>query len=124
SCRRIPVQNEDIPGGKVIRDPLVALGCKDPCEKNRLLTEEDPVRDLIGEFFARWAAMHGSSPVTAVTVSPEVLSVVNLSPHNRQQVAQYISGLVETRAAGYRLTRIRHGRWGASEYVLQSVSAA
>lgn len=110
--------------GRMVRDPLLALGCKDPCEKNRLLTEEDPVRDVLGEFFARWAAMHGSSPVTAVTVSPEVLSVVNLSPRNRQRVAQYISNLVDTRAGGYRMTRIRHGRWGASEYVLNSVSAA
>ena len=121
--RGIPMGNfED--WGRMVRDPLVALGCMDPCKKNRLLAEEDPVCDPITEFFIRWAAVHGSSPVTAVTVAPEVLSVVNLSPRNRQQVAQYISNLVDTRAGGYHLTRIRHGRWGASEYVLKCVSAA
>ena len=103
---------------RIVRDPLVALGCRDPTEKCSEIMEEDPVRDIIADFFRSWGEHHGSSPVTAKSIAPEVLAVADLSARNRQRVAQFVSNLVNTRAVGYRMTRVRHGTWGASEYAL------
>jgi hypothetical protein len=39
-----------------------------------------------------------------------------LAGRNRQAVATFLANHAETRIAGYRLVRIRHGRWGAAEF--------
>ena len=41
------------------RDPLLALGCRDPVERMDEIKSDDPHRRQIVELFAAWAAHHG-----------------------------------------------------------------
>jgi hypothetical protein len=45
------------------RDPLLALGCRDPVERIEALKANDPRRQRIADLFRTWSEEHGATPV-------------------------------------------------------------
>jgi hypothetical protein len=102
------------------RDPLLALGCRDPVDRIDLLKGRDPRRQRVAEVFTTWWAHHDCNPVTANKLAPEVKEVIDPHMRGRQYLAVAISQLAGTRAAGFVLTRQESaGRWTAATYSLK-----
>jgi hypothetical protein len=91
--------------GEWVRDPLLALGCRDPVERIRQIKERDPARLTIIEVFTTWWAKHGNSPVRVAELDPAVLHAIDPKDTSRQYQARAVSNLVGTRLAGYVLER-------------------
>jgi len=106
------------------RDPLLALGCRDPVERIELFKSKDPQRQRIGELFRTWWACHGSKPITVNDLAQPVKAIVDPQMRGRQYQAVAIGNLAGTRAAGFVLLRQPSaGRWTAATYALmQEVS--
>jgi hypothetical protein len=101
------------------RDPLLALGCRDPVQRIELLKSKDPQRQRIAELFKAWWAHHGSNPMTVNDLAEPVKAVVDPQMRGRQYLAVAIGGLAGTRAAGFVLLRQPSaGRWTAVTYAL------
>jgi hypothetical protein len=107
------------------RDPLVALGCRDPVERIEGLKARDPRREQIAELFQTWWEHHNSAPVKASQLADPVKEIAD--PHNkgRQFLARFLAGLAGTHAAGFVLSRQEPaGRWGAATYALAKTALA
>jgi hypothetical protein len=101
------------------RDPLLALGCRDPVERMDEIKSDDPHRRQIVELFAAWAVHHGERPVKAAALAESVRALVDPQGRGRQHIAARLRQLVGTRAGGFVLTREEAaGRWGAATYSL------
>jgi hypothetical protein len=121
--------NPDIERGKPLgsfetwaewcRDPLLALGCRDPVERIELFKSKDPQRQRVAELFRTWWACHGSKPITVNDLAQSVKAIVDPQMRGRQYLAVAISRLAGTRAAGFVLLRqASAGRWTAATYAL------
>jgi hypothetical protein len=103
-----------------VRDPLLALGCRDPVERVSEAKARDPFRQTVGALFAAWWKHHGSSPQTAHQLDPEVLRIVDPQGRGRQYVAAQLEKLDGTRLGGFRLTRQRGlSLYAVATYALQ-----
>jgi hypothetical protein len=87
------------------RDPLLALGCRDPVERLSETKARDPLRQTIGNLFVAWDKHHGSSPQTAHSLHPEVQKIIDPHGRGRQFLAGQLEQLAGTRLAGFVLTR-------------------
>ena len=92
------------------RDPLVALGCKDPVERIQLLKANDPRRQHVIELFLAWWEHHGGSPVAANGLTEPVNAILDPQERGRQYRASRLSQLTGTCAGGFVLTRQDFGR--------------
>jgi hypothetical protein len=92
--------------GEWIRDPLLALGCRDPVERIREIKERDPNRVQIIEVFTAWWAKHGDRTMRVAELDPAVLQVLDPKDTSRQYQARAVSNLAGTRLAGYALERV------------------
>jgi hypothetical protein len=102
-----------------VRDPLLALGCRDPAERIVKAKANDPRRRAVVELFTAWADAHGQAEVTAAGLAESVRAVVDPMGRGRQYLAGKLRGLEGTRAAGYVLVReAPEGRWTADRYRL------
>jgi hypothetical protein len=88
-----------------IRDPLLALGCKDPVARVSEIKARDPERQRVIELFTTWWEHHGSDPVKATELAPEVQEIADPSKKGRQYLARAIGNLAGTRQGGYLLER-------------------
>ena len=86
------------------RDPLLALGCRDPVERLSETKARDPMRQMIGALFAAWDKHHGSSPQTAHGLDAEVQKIIDPNGRGRQFVAAQLEKLAGARFAGFVLT--------------------
>jgi putative DNA primase/helicase len=101
------------------RDPLFALGCRDPVERIQVLKANDPRRQRIAELFQVWWEHHGETPVKANQLAEPVQAVADPQGRGRQYLATFIAGLAGTHAAGFVLTRQESaGKWTAATYAL------
>jgi len=101
------------------RDPLFALGCRDPVERIQVLKANDPRRQRIAELFQVWWEHHGATPVKANQLAEPVKAVADPQGRGRQYLATFIAGLAGTHAAGFVLTRQESaGKWTAATYAL------
>jgi hypothetical protein len=101
------------------RDPLVALGCRDPVERIEALKAIDPRRQFIAELFRTWWENHGASPVKVSELAEAVKAIVDPQGRGRQYLATFISRLAGTHAAGFVLTRQEPaGKWSPATYAL------
>jgi hypothetical protein len=101
------------------RDPLFALGCRDPVERIQVLKANDPRRQRIAEFFQVWWEHHGATPVKANQLAEPVKAVADPQGRGRQYLATFIAGLAGTHAAGFVFTRQESaGKWTAATYAL------
>jgi hypothetical protein len=107
------------------RDPLVALGCRDPVERIESLKANDPRRQRIADLFRTWWEEHGATPVKVAELAESVKAIADPQGRGRQYLATWLSGLAGTHAAGFVLTRQEPaGKWAASTYSLTTVEAA
>jgi hypothetical protein len=106
--------------GKWVRDPLVALGCRDPVERVNQAKERDGRRQAVAEAFARWWQIHGSAPVTLRDLHEDVKNIMDPQGRGRQYLSSILQNRVGTRMAGYVLTRQNAaGVWGVATYALK-----
>jgi hypothetical protein len=103
-----------------VRDPLLALGCRDPVERMSEAKARDPFRQTIGALFAAWWKHHGQSSQTAHQLDIEVQRIIDPQGRGRQYVAAQLEKLEGTRLAGFVLTRERGlGLYAVATYALQ-----
>ena len=86
------------------RDPLLALGCRDPVERLSETKARDPMRQMIGALFTAWDTHHGSSSRTAHELDAEVQKIIDPHGRGRQFVAAQLEKLAGARLAGFVLT--------------------
>jgi hypothetical protein len=107
------------------RDPLVALGCRDPVERIETLKANDPHRQRIADLFRTWSEWHGPTPVKANELAEPVKSIADPQGRGRQYLATFLSGLAGTHAAGFVLSRQEPaGRWAAATYALTKAESS
>ena len=105
--------------GEWCRDPLLALGCRDPIDRIDQIKSDDPYRRQIVELFEAWDLHHGQRPVKAAALAEPVRVSLDPQGHGRQYIAARLKQLAGTRAGGYVLTRQdAGGKWGAATYLL------
>ena len=105
------------------RDPLLALGCRDPVERIEALKANDPKRQRIGELFRTWWVHHASDIMKANDLAEPVKAIADPQGRGRQYLATLFLGLAGTRAAGFVLTRQEPaGKWTAATYALTEAS--
>lgn len=108
-----------------VRDPLVALGCKDPADRISEAKTRDPRRQQLLTLFQVWADKHGEDPVAARDLEPEVKDILDPRNRGRQHIAAQLEKFTGTRIGGRVLYReAPAGKWGAAKYTLVSVSGA
>jgi hypothetical protein len=101
------------------RDPLLALGCRDPVERIEALKANDPRRQRIADMFRTWWELHGATPIRANQLSDPVKAIADPQGRGRQYIATFLSGLAGTHAAGFVLIRQEPaGKWTAATYTL------
>jgi hypothetical protein len=101
------------------RDPLVALGCRDPIERIEQLKAGDPHRQRIGELFRAWWQHHGATPTKINDLANPVIAIADPQGRGRQYLATFVSRLAGTHAGGFMLTRQESaGKWTAATYAL------
>jgi hypothetical protein len=66
------------------RDPLLALGCRDPVERIDKIKSDDPHRRNIVELFETWNAEHGDEPVKAKALAEPVRGLLDPQRRGRQ----------------------------------------
>ena len=102
------------------RDPLVALGCRDPVLRVADAKAKDPRRQLVGEFFSAWWEAHGNRPMALADLAESVLAVIDPAGRGRQYVVAAVRRLDGTRAASFVLTRSpKTGHWTPDCYALR-----
>jgi putative DNA primase/helicase len=105
--------------GEWCRDPLLALGCRDPVERIESVKSDDPHRRQIVALFEAWHRHHGERPVKAAALAEPVRALVDPQGQGRQHVAARLVRLTRTHIGGFVLTREGPaGRWGAATYSL------
>jgi putative DNA primase/helicase len=106
------------------RDPLIALGCRDPIERVESIKAHDPRRQRIVEFFEAWWPHHGTDPVKASQLAEAVRVIADPQERGRQYVATFVARLAGTHAAGFVLSRQEGaGKWTAATYALKQAAA-
>src|SRR5262249_39514866 len=91
-----------------VRDPLLALGCKDPVARVSEIKARDPERQQVAELFALWWEHHRDDPVRVAGLYLDVIQVIDPThKRGRQYHATRVKNLVGTRQGGYRLERVR-----------------
>ena len=107
-----------------VRDPLLALGCKDPVDRVSEAKERDGHRQVTAELFALWRDRHGERPVAVRDLHEDVRHLVDPQGRGRQYVSAQLEKLAGTRIAGLVLTRQPPaGRWGAATYAMKSTGS-
>ena len=103
-----------------VRDPLLALGCKDPADRVSEAKERDGRRQLIAEMFVVWWEKHGDRPIAIRGLHDDVEQVADPQGRGRQYLAAKLEKLDGTRMAGFVMTRQpAAGRWGTATYALK-----
>jgi hypothetical protein len=103
-----------------VRDPLLALGCRDPVARMIEAKAQDANRQAVSELFAAWWEAHGDAPVTAASLDERVRQIADPQGRGRQYLARVLQRLAGTRLANFVLTRqASAGKWNAATFALQ-----
>ena len=103
-----------------VRDPLIALGCKDPADRVSEAKERDNRRQVIAELFALWWEHHGGRAMAIRDLDEDVFQVIDSQGRGRQFRSSQLEKLTGTRMAGFVLTRqAAAGKWGVATYALE-----
>jgi hypothetical protein len=106
--------------GRWCRDPLLALGCRDPVARVADAKAADPRRQKVAEIFSAWSQAHGDKPMAVADLGDAVKAAADPAGRGRQYLASVIRALDGTRAAGFVLTRSASvGKWEADRYALR-----
>jgi hypothetical protein len=105
--------------GRWVRDPLVALGCRDPAERTAHAKQQDARRQGFAEVFNLWWEHHGSAPVKANRLHDDIKAILDPQGRGRQYLVSRVQTLAGTRLAGFVLTRqAAVGGWGTATFAL------
>jgi hypothetical protein len=108
--------------GEWCRDPLLALGCRDPVERIEALKANDPRRQLVIELFGAWWEHHGDKRLAVSDLADSVKAIADPQNKGRQYLAKAVADKVGTNAGGFVLQRhVGSGRWAAATYVLSKI---
>ena len=103
-----------------VRDPLIALGCKDPAERVGEAKWLDARRQAIAALFTLWWEKHADRPVAAHALHRQIKEAIDPQGRGRQFQASYLGKLAGTRLGGFVLTRQQPtGKWGAATFALR-----
>jgi hypothetical protein len=100
------------------RDPLLALGMRDPVDRIAEIKAADPKRRALVAIFDLWSAVHGDLIIKASDLGQEVIKAIDDKAtvradgglqYSRQRVAGFLAGHVNTRVGGYALTKVMLG---------------
>ena len=106
-----------------VRDPLIALGCKDPADRVSEAKERDSRRQVIAELFSVWWKKHQDQAIAIRDLAYEVRQVADPQDRGRQYLSSRLEKLDGTRVAGFVLTRqAATGKWGAATYALENTA--
>lgn len=107
-----------------VRDPLLALGCRDPMARISETKGRDTERQAIQEVFEIWWARHGDRPMAAKDLAEDVQQALNPLGRSRQYVTARLEKLSGTRIAGLVLVRqASPGKYGSIVYALRKTGA-
>ena len=110
--------------GRWCRDPLLALGCRDPAARVADAKAADPRRQKVAEIFAAWSQAHSDKPMAVADLAEPVKVAADPAGRGRQYLASVIRALDGTRAAGFVLARSASvGRWQPDRYALNRAQA-
>jgi hypothetical protein len=102
-----------------VRDPLLALGCKDPVERVSEAKERDHRRQQFAEVFGLWWKHHGDRATPIRDLHDEVQRAIDPQSRGRQFLASQLEKMSGMRIAGFLLTRqAAAGKWGVATYAL------
>ena len=100
------------------RDPLLALGMRDPVDRIAEIKAADPKRRALVATFEQWWLAHGDLILKAKDLDHEVIKSIddkattdhegNLR-YSRQKVAGFLTGHINTRVGGYALCKVMLG---------------
>jgi hypothetical protein len=112
-----------------VRDPLLALGCRDAVEGMQLAKQDDPRRIKVAALFDAWWEHHRNDPIKLSELHDDVRKLIDPTGRRAPQyVESEVSRLAGTRHAGFLLTRHKREaqRWSVARYTLeqQNVSLA
>jgi hypothetical protein len=100
------------------RDPLLALGMRDPVDRIAEIKAADPKRRALVAIFDLWSVVHGNLIIKANDLGQEVIQAIDDKAtvradgslqYSRQRVAAFLARHVNTRVGGYALTKIMLG---------------
>jgi putative DNA primase/helicase len=93
------------------RDPLLALGCRDPIERISQIKAADPRRAQVIDTLGKWWEHHGDNKVTATDLHADVKELIDTNSKknpitgelifSRQKVAAFLRKHVGTRVGGF-----------------------
>jgi hypothetical protein len=101
------------------RDPLLALGCRDPVDRIAEIKAADPRRRALVAVFDAWWEKHGDATVKAKDLDPAVVELIDTKANrradgslqaNRQRVARFLTVHAGTRLGGYFLEQTKDDR--------------
>jgi hypothetical protein len=106
--------------GTWVRDPLLALGCRDPVEQIREIKTKDPARQKVAELFELWFEHHKDIPTRVNDLHDDVKAILDPQGRGRQFLARAVQDLTNTRQSGFVLTREKGaGRKSVATYQLK-----
>ena len=107
-----------------VRNPLLALGCRDPVERVCEAKERDAERQAIVDIFSIWWDRHQDKPVAIRELHEDVRRAIDPQDRGRQYIASRAEKLTGTRLAGFVLTRqAAAGKWGKATYALRKAGS-
>jgi hypothetical protein len=98
--------------GQWCRDPLLALGARDPVERVTEIKAADPQRRALTAVFDVWWEKHADATVKAKDLDPAVIEIIDPKASwkkdgnlqfSRQRVARFLATHTDTRVGGYLL---------------------
>jgi hypothetical protein len=86
--------------GEWVRDPLVAVGCRDPVDRINAIKARDPERQRVISLFNAWHEAQGDKPIKVSDLAETVRLIADPNNRGRQYLARAIGGLSEPELAG------------------------
>jgi hypothetical protein len=98
------------------RDPLLALGARDPVDRISEVKAADPLRRILVAVFDAWWEKHGDATLKAKDLDAVVVELIDPKStfkkdgslqFSRQRVARFLAAHADTRVGGYHLEQTR-----------------
>jgi putative DNA primase/helicase len=107
---------------RLIRDPLLALGCRDVVARQSELKRRDPGRRNLAELFEAWWDEFHNQYVLLSQLTDKIKELIDPGQKRPKKIANYINGLRNTQQGGFRFEVIEPaGKWSANQYTMTKI---